>query len=94
MYPSSDIDLAFEVDDAVPATAVEATLRTATGDRLAAIRLFDVYRGQGIAAGRRSLAYSLRLEAVDHTLTDAEVADVRRRAIDAVESAHAATLRG
>ncbi len=94
VYPSSDIDLAFEVDDAVPATAVEATLRTVTGDRLASIHLFDVYRGAGIAAGRRSLAYALRLEAADHTLTDDEVAEVRRRAIDAVESAHAATLRG
>jgi phenylalanyl-tRNA synthetase beta chain len=94
VYPSSDIDLAFEVDDDVPATAVEATLREATGDRLAALRLFDVYRGPGIAAGRRSLAYSLRLEATDHTLTDDEVAEVRRRGISAVESAHAATLRG
>jgi phenylalanyl-tRNA synthetase beta chain len=94
VYPSSDIDLAFEVADDVPATAVAATLREATGDRLAALRLFDVYRGPGITAGRRSLAYSLRLEASDHTLTDDEVAEVRRRGITAVESAHAATLRG
>jgi phenylalanyl-tRNA synthetase beta chain len=94
VYPSSDVDLAFEVDDAVPATAVEATLRRATGDRLASLRLFDVYRGPGIAAGRRSLAYALRLEASDHTLTDDEVAEVRRRGIAAVEDAHAATLRG
>jgi phenylalanyl-tRNA synthetase beta chain len=94
IYPSSDIDLAFEVDDAVPATAVEATLRSAAGDRLAWLQLFDVYRGAGIAEGRRSLAYSLRLEALDHTLTDDEVAEVRRRCIEAVESAHAATLRG
>jgi phenylalanyl-tRNA synthetase beta chain len=94
VYPSSDIDLAFEVDDAVPATAVEATLREATGSRLASLRLFDVYRGAGIAPGRRSLAYTLRLEATDHTLTDEEVAEVRRAGIEAVESAHAATLRG
>jgi phenylalanyl-tRNA synthetase beta chain len=94
VYPSSDIDLAFEVDDAVPATEVEATLRQATGARLASLRLFDVYRGAGIAPGRRSLAYTLRLEATDHTLTDDEVAEVRRAGIAAVESAHAATLRG
>jgi phenylalanyl-tRNA synthetase beta chain len=94
IYPSSDIDLAFEVDDAVPATAIEATLRSAAGGHLAALRLFDVYRGAGIAAGRRSLAYSLRLDALDHTLTDDEVAEIRRRCIEAVESAHAAALRG
>ncbi|HEX8803835.1 MAG TPA: hypothetical protein VF743_06570, partial [Acidimicrobiales bacterium] len=94
VYPSSDIDLAFEVDDAVSAAEVADTLRIAAGDRLAAIRLFDVYRGAGIADGRRSLAYTLRLEALDHTLTDDEVAVVRTRAVEAVEATHAATLRG
>ena len=94
VYPSSDIDLAFEVDDAVPAGDVEATLRAAAGERLASLRLFDVYRGPGIAEGRRSLAYTLRLDAPDHTLTDEEVAEVRQRCIGAVESAHNAALRG
>src|SRR5215510_9281884 len=94
VYPSSDIDLAFEVDDAVPAGDVEATLRAAAGERLASLRLFDVYRGAGIAEGRRSLAYTLRLDAPDHTLTDDEVAEVRQRCIGAVESAHDAALRG
>jgi phenylalanyl-tRNA synthetase beta chain len=94
IYPSSDIDLAFEVDDTVPATAIEATLRSATGEHLAGLRLFDVYRGAGIADGRRSLAYSLRLDALDHTLTDDEVAEIRRRCIEAVESAYPASLRG
>jgi phenylalanyl-tRNA synthetase beta chain len=94
IYPSSDVDLAFEVDDAVPATAIEATLRSAAGEHLAALRLFDVYRGAGIADGRRSLAYALRLDALDHTLTDDEVAEVRRRCIDAVETAYPASLRG
>ena len=94
IYPSSDIDLAFEVDDAVPAGAVEATLRAAAGDNLAGVRLFDVYRGPGIPGGRRSLAYSLRLDALDHTLTDDEVAEVRRRCIEAVQSAFPASLRG
>jgi phenylalanyl-tRNA synthetase beta chain len=94
IYPSSDVDLAFEVDDAVPATAIEAALRSAAGDNLAALRLFDVYRGPGIAEGRRSLAYALRLDAIDHTLTDDEVAEIRRRCIEVVESAYPATLRG
>ena len=53
-----------------------------------------MYRGAGIADGRRSLAYALRLQAPDHTLTDDEVAAVRRRCIDAVEGALPATLRG
>jgi phenylalanyl-tRNA synthetase beta chain len=94
VFPSSDIDLAFEVDDAVPASDVADAISAAAGERLAGLRLFDVYRGTGITAGRRSLAYALRLDAPDHTLTDGEVAEVRRRCIDAVEGAFPASLRG
>jgi phenylalanyl-tRNA synthetase beta chain len=93
-YPSSDIDLAFEVDESIPAGAVEAQLRSGTGDLLARLELFDVYRGPQVAPGTRSLAYGLRLQAADRTLTDAEVAEVRRAAIDAVEGALPAKLRG
>lgn len=92
-FPSNDIDLAFAVDEAVPADAVAATIRTAAGELLASLRLFDVFRGGSVGEGRRSLAYALRLQAPDRTLTDAEVADVRQAVIDAVESAHDATLR-
>jgi phenylalanyl-tRNA synthetase beta chain len=93
-FPSSDIDLAFVVDEAIPAGAVEATLRSAAGDLLADLALFDVYRGAGLPDGTRSLAYRLRFQAQDHTLTDDEVGGVRQRCIDAVTQAHAATLRG
>ncbi len=54
--------------------------------------LFDVYRGPGIPAGQRSLAFRIRLQAADHTLTDAEVAAVRE-AIIAAAAAKGATLR-
>ncbi len=93
-FPSSDIDLAFVVADAIPAAAVERTLREAAGELLADLRLFDVYRGASIGDGARSLAYSLRLQAPDRTLTDREVGEVRQRCIDAVESAFGAKLRG
>ena len=92
-YPSSDIDLAFEVDDAVPASAVERCLREAAGDLLARLSLFDVFRGAPVGGGRRSLAFTLRFQAADRTLTDAEMADVRRRCIDAVEGSLPASLR-
>ena len=54
--------------------------------------LFDVYRGPGIPAGQRSLAFRIRLQAADHTLTDAEVATVREAIIAAAAEQHA-TLR-
>lgn len=92
-YPSSDIDLAFVVDDGTQASEVETTLRAAGGDELASLALFDVYRGDQLGAGKRSLAFALRLQAADHTMTDDEVGQIRQRCIDAVESVHPATLR-
>jgi phenylalanyl-tRNA synthetase beta chain len=80
--------------DGVPASAVEDAIRGAAGDLLWSVRLFDVFRGPGVAEGRRSLAYRLRLQAPDRTLTDADVAQVRTAIIDAVQSALPATLRG
>jgi phenylalanyl-tRNA synthetase beta chain len=91
-FPSSDIDLAFVVPEGTSAIEVERTL--AEVDELVwSVRLFDVYRGQGIAEGHRSLAFAVRLQSAERTLTDAEVAAVRTAAIAAVESAHGATLR-
>lgn len=95
VFPSSDFDLAFVVDDAVAAGAVAATLRRAAGDLLEDLALFDVYRDTAhMGEGRRSLAFRLRVGAHDRTLTDPEIADVRRRAIEAVVSEHGAALRG
>ena len=91
--PSSDVDLAFVVADEVQASAIESTLRTAGGSEVASIALFDVFRSGQLDADTRSLAFALRLQADDHTLTEDEIAEIRRRCIDAVEHTHAATLR-
>ncbi|MDP1818938.1 MAG: phenylalanine--tRNA ligase subunit beta [Acidimicrobiales bacterium] len=93
LYPSSDVDLAFEVDEDVPASAVHDAIVAAGGDLVWSVRLFDVFRGHGVSAGRRSLAYTLRLQAPDRTLTDADVAGVRTTIIEAVQSRLPATLR-
>jgi phenylalanyl-tRNA synthetase beta chain len=93
-FPASDIDLAFVVDDSVPAAAVEATVADAGRELVESVELFDIYRGPQVAACRRSLAFRLRLRAFDHTLTDPEVAAVRQTVIDAVVAAHGAGLRG
>jgi len=92
-FPTTDVDLAFVVRDEVPAGDLETTLRDAAGDLLESLTLFDVYRGEGLARGSRSLAYRLRLCSVDRTLTDGDVAEVRGRCIIAAERAHGAGLR-
>ncbi|MEY2472164.1 MAG: phenylalanyl-tRNA synthetase beta chain [Actinomycetota bacterium] len=93
-FPSSDIDLAFVVPDDVAAGDVLATLRDVAGALLVTAELFDVYRGNGVPEGSRSLAFSLRFCALDRTLTDNEVGERRAAVIAAVEKAHKATLRG
>lgn len=91
-FPASTIDLAFVVPNAVPAAAVVATLRA--GDALVEeVRVFDEFRSAALPPGTRSLAFALSYRAPDRTLTDAEVAERRRAAIDAVTSTHGATLR-
>ena len=92
-YPPSDVDLAFAVPDAVAAAQVERALRASAGSLLAGVELFDVYRGPGLPDGSRSLAYRLRFQAPDRTLTDTEVAEARQRCIDETSRRTGATLR-
>jgi phenylalanyl-tRNA synthetase beta chain len=92
-FPASDMDLAFVVPNAVPAGAVRATLGDALGDLLESVWLFDVYRGERLGSDRRSLAFRLQLRAPDRTLADAELAEARQLAIDAIKTAHGGELR-
>ncbi len=92
-FPSTDIDLAFVVGDLVPAAAVRATILSAAGDLLRRLDLFDVFRSDALGAGRRSLAFRLRFQAEDRTLTDAEVSELRASVIDEVTVTHGAELR-
>jgi len=92
-FPPSAIDLAFVVEESVPAGTIAATLRATGAGLLEDLRVFDEFRADAIGVGRRSLAFSLRYRAPDRTLTDAEVGRLRQQAIDAVIAAHGATLR-
>ena len=78
-FPAVIQDIAVVVDDDVPAADVEAAVRNAGGDLLERLRLFDVYRGEQVGEGSKSLALRLEFRAPDRTLTDEEVAEVRAR---------------
>ena len=79
-YPSSDIDLAFTVPTSVTSEKIEKSLRQSAGALLVELALFDVYRSKD-AGDSRSLAFRLRLQSQDRTLTDADVAVVRDKCI-------------
>jgi phenylalanyl-tRNA synthetase beta chain len=92
-FPSSDLDLAFATPDSVTAEKVEKAIKQAAGSSLVDVMLFDVYRGAGVAPDSRSLAYRLRLQAMDRTLSDTELTEVRNKVIAGVAKL-GATLRG
>jgi phenylalanyl-tRNA synthetase beta chain len=91
-HPSSDLDLAFVVPESVAAERVDKAIRQGAGRLLVDLTLFDVYRGDRVAAGSRSLAFRLRLQASDRNLTDADILDVRR-AVEAATVKLGAELR-
>ena len=68
--------MAFVLAETVPAEKLEKAIRQGAGNLLVRLELFDVYRGAGLPDGSRSLAYRLRLQAADRTLTDADTAAV------------------
>jgi phenylalanyl-tRNA synthetase beta chain len=85
-------DIAVVVDVAVPAEKVHRMIQEPA--LVARATLFDVYEGPPLPHGKRSLAYSVEFQAADRTLTDAEVADARRRVIRRLEREFGAELRG
>lgn len=93
-FPHAEIDLAFEVAEHVSAWEIEDALSSGEIDSIESVQLFDVYRGPSLAHGTRSLAYSIRLSAVDKTLSDSDIARERKRCIELVEQRYGAKLRG
>ncbi|MCW2773550.1 MAG: phenylalanyl-tRNA synthetase beta subunit [Nocardioides sp.] len=80
-YPLAKEDVALVVDAAVSTADVEAALREGAGDLLESMRLFDLYTGDQVGAGRKSLAFALRFRATDRTLTEEETAAARDAAV-------------
>ena len=92
-YPSSDVDLAFDVPESVTSASILGCLRKAGSDLLQQVKLFDTYSGNATEEGHRSLAYRLRFQASDRTLTDDEVSALRSKCIQLVEEKTDARLR-
>jgi phenylalanyl-tRNA synthetase beta chain len=78
-FPAIAQDMSLVVDEDIPAQQVRDLIRVAGGLLLAEVTLFDVYRGEPIPPGKKSLAYSLTYRHAERTLTDAEVAKVHEK---------------
>ena len=93
-FPVATQDVALVVDASVPAAEVEAALRSGAGPLLESLRLFDVYTGEQLGEGRKSLAYALRFRAADRTLTAEEASAARTAAIAEAVARTGAAARG
>lgn len=92
-FPPVLEDLAVVVDETVAAEQVEACILQAGAPLLQELRLFDLYRGEQVGPGMKSLAWALVYQAADRTLTDEDVARVRARIVRSLEQQLGAALR-
>jgi len=92
-YPAVLQDIAVVVDQGVPAAEVQALIEKAGGGLLREVRLFDLYRGEQVGEGKKSLAYSLTFQADDRTLGDKDVNKLRDKILRRLKDRLNATLR-
>ena len=92
-YPAVTRDLALLCDESVTVGQAQEVIAKAGGKLLRDVQLFDIYRGTGVPAGKKSLAFSLILRADDRTLTDTDSEGVISKVLSAVQDKLGATLR-
>ncbi|MBA2873754.1 phenylalanine--tRNA ligase subunit beta [Thermaerobacillus caldiproteolyticus] len=93
-FPSITRDIALVVDEQVIAGDIQQAIIEAGGELLKEVTIFDVYKGDRLPDGKKSIAFSLRYFDPERTLTDEEVTAVHEQVIKAVEKQFGATLRG
>jgi len=92
-YPAVRQDLAFVVDEPVPAGALVEAARAAAGPDLREFEVFDVYRGDQVGPGKKSIAFRAAFQSPERTLSDEDAAGLRGRIVAALESGFGAHLR-
>ena len=92
-YPSLKQDLAFVVDESVTAAEVVAAARDAAGPELREMEAFDVYRGDQVGEGRKSIAFNVTFQSAERTLSDEDAAVLREKIVSALAQRFGAELR-
>jgi phenylalanyl-tRNA synthetase beta chain len=92
-YPPVRIDVAFAVPEEVEAGDLISAAREAAGEELREMRPFDVYRGEQVGEGRKSIAFAVSFQSPERTLTDEDAATLRERIVEALRERFGAELR-
>ena len=85
-FPALTRDLALVVDLETPSSKLEEQIKLACGDILESITVFDVYTGDKVEKGKKSIAYSLKLRHSDRTLKDDEADEAINKALDGLKT--------
>ena len=85
-YPATTRDLSLVCDDGIPVAQLEQAIRKAVGNILEKVTLFDVYKGQQIAQGKKSVSYSISMRSHDGTLTDEQADGAMKRVLKALKA--------
>jgi phenylalanyl-tRNA synthetase beta chain len=93
-YPAIMRDIALVVDKSARSLDLERTIKKAGKELLATVKLFDVYEGQHVEQGKKSLAFSLTYRRPDRTLKEEEVTERHTQVLEALKKDHGAALRG
>lgn len=92
-FPSVERDIAMIVDEEIPASDIDEAIKNAGPEFLVKFECFDVYKGEQITPGKKSMAYSLAFQSMERTLTDEEVNIARKKICEALESKFGAKIR-
>jgi phenylalanyl-tRNA synthetase beta chain len=84
-FPATTRDLSLICDESLPAGKIEAAIRKGAGKLLEEVKLFDVYQGEQIEKGRKSISYSVRLRSKEATLTDEQTETTMNKVLKALK---------
>jgi phenylalanyl-tRNA synthetase, beta subunit len=92
-YPSTSRDIAMVVSESTPVAEIEKVIKEAGTEILRSVKLFDIYRGIQVGAGKKSIAYSLTYRHDDRTLTDVETEEAHAKVVEALKNNLGASIR-
>ena len=92
-YPSTSRDIAMVVSESTPVAEIEKVIKEAGTEILRSVKLFDIYRGIQVGAGKKSVAYSLTYRHDDRTLTDVETEEAHAKVVEALKNNLGASIR-
>lgn len=92
-FPAVERDIAVVVDTGIEAQKIVSTIRARAGELLSDLRIFDVYQGKQIPAGKKSIGIAMKFQSLDRTLTDEEAEKIMQQIIRSLSSSFGASLR-